>query len=90
MTQVDERPVEVDETVQLNQLRIMDHTGDVTLTWNPRNAGEVETARRAFSSRKADGYLAYKLRESGAKGEVIHTFDPEARSIVMTPQMQGG
>jgi len=73
-----------------NDLKVLDHTGDTQIRWNPSNRDETQAAREHFDSMKAKGYLAYALDADGARGEVIRKFDPQARSIVMTPQMQGG
>jgi hypothetical protein len=72
-----------------HELAIMDRSGDLKLTWNPNNPAEVEACRKNFEEMRRKGYMAYKLigRE---KGEVLHSFDPTAKRIVMTPAMQGG
>ena len=71
-------------------LHIMDHTGHTTKEWDPAVASEVEAARAAFNQMKGRGYLAYSVNTKGDKGEVIKGFDPNAESIVMSPQMIGG
>jgi hypothetical protein len=88
VTVTDERPVEAPEQ---NTLRILDHTGDTMVRWDPRNPVEVAVARQAFTARRAQGALAYRVTNGGrTQGEAIRDFDPEAREIVLTPQMQGG
>jgi len=74
----------------MSTLTILDHTGDKTIEWNPRNPDEVNKARLAFAQRKAKGHLAYRLDADGNQGAVIREFDPTARRIVMSPQTVGG
>lgn len=71
-------------------LKVLDHTGDSRLEWNPRNRDEVDAARAHFDTMKAKGYLAYRVDENNEAGEVIKQFDPNAREIIMSPQMVGG
>jgi len=75
---------------QLNELTILDHTGDKTIEWNPRDPDEVNKARLEFAKQKAKGHLSYRLDADGNRGAVIREFDPTARRIVMAPQTVGG
>lgn len=73
-----------------NVLKVLDHTGDSRLEWNPRNADEVAAAHAHFDTMKAKGYLAYKVAANNEAGELLRKFDPDAREIIMSPQMVGG
>lgn len=71
-------------------LEIMDHNGDTKLEWSQANDVEVEAARNSFALHRKKGYIAYKLRADGTRGEVITEFDPAAERIVMAPPVRGG
>lgn len=71
-------------------LHIMDHTGDNRILWSTDKPDSVSIAQAAFDAAKEKGYLAYTVDEKGEKGEVIHTFDPQAGAIIMAPQLVGG
>lgn len=65
--------------------------GDVKAEWDSDVATEVEAARATFNKLVTEKkYAAFKLKGSGAKGEQIRAFDPEAEKIVMIPPMAGG
>lgn len=71
-------------------LHVLDHTGDSRTIWNPENQDEVDAAKEMFNRLKRKGYLAYKVDETGGKGEQIREFDPTAGRIIMSPQLVGG
>ena len=73
----------------VHTLRVLDHNGDSTITWNPSNEDEVEIARSAFAAAKGKGYLAY-TDVDGGQGEVLKDFDPQAGAIIMAPALAGG
>lgn len=79
------------DTIQ-SMLHITDPSGDTRILWDPRNAGEVATAKAAFDAAKAQGMMAYSVDpNSGEKtGTVIREFDETAGKIIMTPQLVGG
>lgn len=68
----------------------MDASGDTTYAWNPADAEDLIAARLHFDLMRGKGYAAYRQDASGARGEVIRTFDPEARRIVYLKPLQGG
>ena len=73
-----------------HSLHIMDGSGDTRMTWGD-NTAEVDAARSTFTELKGKGFLAYTVDPTdGSKGEVIQEFDPEARAIIMAPQLVGG
>lgn len=74
----------------MNELCVMDATGDTKRIWDPNNPDEVEDARASFDRLKKKGYVAYKVNEAGDKGEVIREFDASAGKIIMAPPMKGG
>ena len=74
----------------MSELRIIDNTGDTKLIWNKENEDEVENAERTFDDLKAKGFGAYAVKESGKKGSIIYSFDPDAEKIIMAPPLRGG
>jgi hypothetical protein len=71
-------------------LEIIDRTGDTKLEWDRNVPVEVEAAKASFTLHKKKGYLAYRTRADGSRGEVITEFDPAAERIIMAPPVQGG
>ncbi len=70
-------------------LRILDHTGDTEITWDPADATTVSEARRWFDKvTKGTGRVAYKAAPEGS--EVIKAFDPAATEIVVAARLVGG
>jgi hypothetical protein len=73
------------------EIAVMGKEGDVKTIWNPKNADEVENARKTFNDMKKKGYLAFKVAKDGEKGEQMTEFDPDAaKMILMVPAFQGG
>jgi hypothetical protein len=66
-----------------------DH-GDVKTVWDPESEEEVRIARKNFDDMKAKGYSAFRVKKSGEKAELMHTFDPEAAAIILAPPIRGG
>lgn len=87
---MDTQLLEVELGPNESMMATMDEKGDTPVRWNRSLPTEVEIARAAFDSARKRGYAAYKMSEAGAKGEVIHTFDPAAERIILAPPMVGG
>lgn len=64
--------------------------GDLQVTWDTDNEQETRVARDTFERMQGKGYSAFRTSQSGARGEQIREFDPDAENIVMAPQMVGG
>lgn len=64
--------------------------GDLKTTWNSDSPEEVRAARDQFDLLKKKGYLAFKVKKGGDKGDAIQEFDPEAEMIIMSPPVRGG
>lgn len=70
---------------------IMDITGDLKHTWDPRSATDVEHMRRMFEDlTKTRKYRAYNVTDEHKPGEPMETFDASAGRVIFRPQMQGG
>jgi len=72
------------------ELRVLNETGDLKVSWDPSKPIEVEAARKQFEDLKKKNYVAYALTKSNKKGKAITEFDPSAEKIVLTPMLQGG
>lgn len=75
---------------QVNELCVMDRTGDTRMQWDPADPAQVGKARARFDELKKKGYAAYTVNAKGNKGTVIDNFDPGAERIIMTLPMVGG
>lgn len=73
-----------------SSMKIMDQTGHTTVKWDPANNDEVEVARATFRELKAKGFRAFRVQGEGKQGERIDTFDPQARQLILMPQLVGG
>lgn len=72
-------------------LHELNSNGATSVSWDPAKPAEVDAARKHFDSLRASGYLAYSVDGSDQSiGEQIRNFDPTARQIIMSPQLQGG
>lgn len=74
----------------MNEMSVMDETGDTKTIWNPENVDEVQAARDTFDLLKRKNYLAYSVKNDGEKGNIIRKFDPELGKIIMVPPVIGG
>lgn len=73
----------------MGELRVMDPSGDMSVTWNPRVQAEVDVARETFDRMRNKGHLAYR-KEGAGRGTMLREFDPSASEIIITPPLQGG
>lgn len=71
-------------------MNILDPTGHTKLIWDAESDDEVSAAKAMFKSLVAKGYRAFRVKANGKEGEPMATFDPEAESMILTPQMKGG
>ena len=82
--------VNTETETQKSELVVLDKTGDTKLMWSKGSDDEVEAARETFTRLRKKGYLAYKVKKDGEKGEQIHEFDEDAERIILAPPMRGG
>lgn len=94
MTLLDDRSTESDlpDPTPTGTLRILDPTGDTTITWRVGNADEETVASETFRRLTTDkGYLAYRVDPADkSKGERMRYFDPSAGEMILSPQLVGG
>ena len=64
--------------------------GDIKHVWNPKKPDQVTEAKLMFEGLIAKGFRAFRMLKGGAQGEMIATFDPQARRVLFVPPMQGG
>ena len=81
----------------MGMLRIISKRGDDHLLWDEENVlvGDAEAiaaikeAERIFAQEQAKGSTAFRV-DPGSPIERLERFDPQARQIVMVPQVVGG
>ena len=62
--------------------------GEIRLTWNKGNRGEVDRAEKMFNEYTEKGWLA--IGEVAGKKMQIFAFNPDLEKIVLTPLALGG
>jgi hypothetical protein len=72
------------------EMTTLDRTGDTKLIWDCDNADEVTSARQTFNNLKRKGYIAYSVKKSGKKKDVLTSFDPAVEKMILAPPMAGG
>jgi GrpB-like predicted nucleotidyltransferase (UPF0157 family) len=72
------------------EIAVMDHSGDSKQIWDIDNPDEVEAARKMFDELKAKGYTGFHVKEDGAAGKRMDTFEPKAGRLIMVPALKGG
>jgi len=71
----------------MSTLHTLDGTGDTRLEWDsPAERTEAEATFRRLHDEKKYRAVAVKNGER----EVIHQFDPDADTIILSPQLVGG
>lgn len=74
----------------VNEMAILDGTGDTKIIWDPHNKDETDAAKAQFDTLKKKGFIAYTVNKNGDKGEIIKEFDKNAEKIILSPPMVGG
>jgi hypothetical protein len=75
----------------MGTLRILDgRHGDLETPWARGDATALQTAETRFDEMVKKGYLAFDVEPGTNQGEQIRRFNPEAKEIVLVPQMRGG
>lgn len=64
--------------------------GDTTVLWDTKEPETVEKARTVFEDYRTKSFLLYRQDAPHAPAEVIRTFEPEAKRIVIGAPMAGG
>ncbi|HEX3794697.1 MAG TPA: hypothetical protein VHV57_09375 [Acidimicrobiales bacterium] len=73
-------------------MRILDATGDTTVTWSVQDAATRERAEAVFEQMLKKRHLAFAVPEGGRAedAERVRTFDPDAAEIIWVRAIQGG
>jgi hypothetical protein len=69
-------------------IRILDRGGDTELTYDPQNETATLDVEACFAELMERGFVAFDV--STQPGRVVHTFDPKATEIIVTPRFAGG
>lgn len=72
-----------------HQMNILDRSGHTRVGWDPSNADEVDFARSVFEEKTAAGFRAFMVRD-GERSTRMDDFDPQAREMMLVPQLKGG
>lgn len=70
----------------MGKLRVMDHTGDHEVTWDPEDEASVAGAEEAFRDAQSQGHAAFVIPGNRLTKE----FDKNAEQIVTRPPFSGG
>jgi hypothetical protein len=70
--------------------RILCADGDKRVTWDRREAAQVDDARTMFNDLIASGHTAFATRSDGTKGSRIEEFDSVLEEIIMVPKTVAG
>lgn len=79
-----------DANLPRHSLNVLDHTGHSQTIWDPNNDAEVAAAKSTFDTLSSKGYVAYCVKADGTEAEVMKTFDPKAKAMIMRPAVKGG
>lgn len=79
----------------MGQMKIMDRSGDTTLTWDPAVKESTDVVRAKFDAMIRSGFMAYQTDTAVAgtqrqAGTVTRKFDPLAEEIVIAAPLMGG
>lgn len=72
-------------------LKLMGPAGDQRIAWDPTDKGQITKAKAKFDQLvKNMKYLAFRMDETGKKGEQIKEFDENAGAILVVAPIVGG
>ena len=60
----------------IGTIATLNMTGDSKYTWNRDNPKECQAAHEHFDAMKAKGFMVFKVKKFGRKGEITKDFDP--------------
>jgi hypothetical protein len=69
-------------------IHVLNRTGDSETPWDVNDAASVKAAEEIFNTFLNSGFVPVK--SINGKLEQTKTFDPDADSIIMHPQLIGG
>lgn len=72
-------------------LKLMGAAGDQRIAWDPADKSQISKAKAKFDQMvKNMKYLAFRMDETGKKGEQIKEFDENAGAILVVAPIVGG
>jgi hypothetical protein len=73
-------------------MRILDATGDTTVTWSVQDAATLERAEAVFEQMLKKRHMAFAVPSGGQAddAERVRAFDPGAEEIIWVRAIQGG
>jgi hypothetical protein len=73
----------------MSVLRILNSSGDTALEWDVTDPEGIEKIRAEFDNLMSKNMIAFRV-DSPTSGEVIKSFDPEAKEIIVSAPLVGG
>ena len=74
----------------MGELRVMGTKGDTKIIWDSDNEDEVKAAQKQFEELTKKGFVAFKMKKAGDKGEKITEFNRYTEQIILVPPIKGG
>lgn len=74
----------------MNVLRILDHTGDTSIPWDPNDAEGTAQVKAEFDKLLGAGHVAFAGNADGTNMEVVREFPPQAETIIISRPLVGG
>jgi hypothetical protein len=69
-------------------LRILDHTGDTTIPFDPADPATLRDVEARFAALMERNFVAFDV--STQPGRIITAFDSAATEIIVSPRFAGG
>jgi hypothetical protein len=69
-------------------VRILDHSGDTELRYDPADQAAVDAIDRRFADLMQRNFVAFDV--STHPGRIMTAFDPAASEIIISPRFAGG
>ena len=74
----------------MGTMNILSQKGDVRITWNPKEKGEVKIAEKTFKQMVKEGYKPIHIYGNHKRGKEMTAFDKNAERILFIPKGGGG
>jgi len=71
-------------------MRVLDHTGDLTVDWEPSDVNALKKARELFDQLGQQGRVAFQRTGGTREFERVEHFDAAAAEIIWIRPIQGG
>ena len=74
----------------MNVIRILDHTGDTPVTYDPAKAAETESAKATVDRYLGAGWVLVATAPADVGGKRLTALDPTVSEAVLIPPRVGG